>query len=665
MSAHALTPSSVQSPIVVEQSIANSAPLEVEPLIDFDDLLGILRRRIPWFLLLPTLGIAVALAWAYLIAEPLFQSRAMLFVDPMFERSLQIQPTAPGMSDLDSLNSMEKAIVSDTMILRVIKKLDLRDQPGFLPRDLQKQKAAGREISDSLLLKELRENRFSATLIRPTRLLELSVLDPDPIRAQKIASCFVDEFESFLGDQKRKEAGHSEEDLRSRADAAYQRALSAEKELESFRRAHPDLTVEQDHQLFADRLTKVGEELNDVSGKVLQLRSRVETIRDIDPETEPLKIIRLGGFSEVEHVSALLNQRLDALSALAVTTEQYTKNHPRYREAKSRVDEIERQLQALAIDLKQSLLADYAASERNESMLSQKVTELQAQLTSVKTASSQFRAIQQRVETEWQIHQALREKIGQTTLESEKSANVTRLMSEPIVAHKPTKPSKPIAAALGLFGGLVLCTGLVGSDLIRKKPFANRRQVERSLAAHVVAEISTLSHGGSDLEMMNAMSRVLFSPEHRGATILHLSSLREIEDGLRVAACLASASARYASRTLLVSITSGGDPSLPINLAPIPSRTENLHTLRLPASFLIAPQNAWQLLSPHCQQFDRIIIESTAFTQESQIPASVAPLADVNLVLVDRTLGTRDQIEESVTYLARGSRRPLSVILQS
>jgi hypothetical protein len=102
-----------------------------------------------------------------------------------------------------------------------------------------------------------------------------------------------------------------------------------------------------------------------------------------------------------------------------------------------------------------------------------------------------------------------------------------------------------------------------------------------------------------------------------------------------------------------------------VNLVPMASRTENLHTLRLPSSYLIAPQEAWQLLSPHRHRFYRIIIESTAFTQESQIPAAVAPMADANLVLVDRHYGTRRDIEESVSHLARGTHGPLSVILQS
>lgn len=639
--------------------------IEVTPLLDLDDLFGILKRRLAWFLVLPSLCVGVALAYVYLVAEPLFQSKALVFVDPMFDRSLQIQPSAAGMSDLDSLNSLEKAIVSDSMMLRVIEKLGLRDEPGFLPKPLQKLKDAGKEIPDSRLLKDLRKERVSAALIRPTRLIELSVLDSDPVRAQRIAATFVDEFETFLGDQKRKEAGSSTEDLRARAEEAYQSALEAEKALERFRLEHPDLTVEQDHQLFAERLTKMGDELNSVSSKVFHLRSRVETLRSVDPKADPMKVLGLGGFTEIEHVSELLNQQLSAHAALASVSGQFTETHPRYREAKSRVDEIESRLKALATDLKQSLEADYEASVTNERFLTERVTELQAQLTGVKTASSQFRAIQQRVETEWQIHQSLRERIGQTSIDSEKSSNVTRLMSEPIIAHKPAKPSKPIAGIIGILAGGMLCAGLVGIDLLRGKPFMNRRQVEQTLSAKVVAEIATPSHGGTDRQLMDAMTRVLLSPEHRGATILHLSSLRENEEGLRVAACLASASAFHACPTLLVSVVPGGDPRLPVNLVPVASQTENLHTLRLPSSFLVAPQDTWQLLSPHRQRFERIVIESTAFTQESQIPSAVAPLADANLVLVDRSLGNRREIEESVSLLARGTRGTLSIILQS
>lgn len=638
--------------------------VEVSPLLDFDDLFGALRRRLPYFLALPLIGAALALAYAYFVATPLYKSTALVFVDPMFDRTLQIQPTMGGVSDLDSLNSLERAIMSDSMVLRVLDRLDLREDAGFLPRSLSRSLAKGEELSGSRLVKDLRKKRFSASLIRPTRLIELSVLDPDPERARLIAATFVEEFETFLGDQKRREAGSATSDLQARADEAYASALVAEKELEAFREAHPELTVEQDHQLFAERLTRAGEELNGVSGRVLNLRSRVEALEEIDPEAEPLKILNLGGFAEQEHVSALLGQRVSAYAELATLRGQFTERHPRYQEAARRIDELEAQVKGLAAELKESLRADYEAAVVNEAYLVERVSELQAQLAAVKSASSRFRAIQQRVETEWTIHQSLRERIGQTSIESEKATDVTRLMSEPIAAYKPSTPKKPLAAILGGGVGGLLCFGLVGADLLRGGPFRSRRQIERRLELPVLAEIEAPGSESRDMLAVESMTRLLLSPDLCRAGSIHLCSLRSDEEGLRLAACLASASARHGWETLLVSVVPDEEPRMPQPLMPQPSRTERLHTLRLPSSFLLSPQSAWQLLGPQRQRFERIVIESTAFPQESRVPGAVAAFSEANLVLVERSRSDRREIEEGLAHLARGGNGSVALILQ-
>ncbi|MCB1093371.1 MAG: hypothetical protein KDL87_17670, partial [Verrucomicrobiae bacterium] len=242
--------------------------IEVNPAVDVDDILSIVKKRLPWLIALPAACVVVALIYVYLIATPMFKSSAMIFIDPNFDSIIQVENVGAAVSDIDSLNSMEKAIVSDSMILRVIDKLNLRSDLDFLPKSLHKTVQSGQEVSGSRLLAEIKKSRISASLIRPTRLLELTVFDTNPQRAQLIARTFVDEFELFLGEQKRKEAGNSSVELRRQADEAYRRALASETALEEFRMKNPGMTVEQDHQLFGERLTKIGDELNNISGRV-------------------------------------------------------------------------------------------------------------------------------------------------------------------------------------------------------------------------------------------------------------------------------------------------------------------------------------------------------------------------------------------------------------
>lgn len=649
----------------VAESKSSWDVIEVSPAIDFDDLWSIVKRRTKWFIAIPLACAIVAYVFAKLAMTPYYKSNALIFIDPMFDQVLQVETVGPMMSDLDSLNSLEKAIVSDSMILRVVDKLNLRSDLDFLPKSLHKYLRKGEPLSSSRLLQEIRKKRVSASLIRPTRLLELTVFDSDPNRAQLIAQTFVDEFEVFLGEQKRREAGNSSQDLRRQAGEAYTRALEAEKLIETFRMQNPGLTVEQDHQLFAERLTKIGEELNLISGKVLDLQSKVETLKDVNPETDPIKVITVGNFSGIEHVSELLNQRLAAHANLASTAEQYTETHPRYREAKSRVTEIDAQLKQLASDFKATIDADQAKALANEKMLTQRVTELQGQLTAQKSASSEFRAIQQKVETEWQIHESLQRKIGETSLGSEKSTEIATLMSAPIVAHKPSKPAKPIIALGGGFVGALFCFGMVAFELLRGVPFVNRRQLEHSLNVPVVAEVSLPAGGGNDAALVEEMSRALLSPRCRQARFIHVSSVWEQAEGIRVAGCLASASAFYGCPTLLISIMPGGNPNTLVNLTPQMTHIDNLQTLRLPSSFLIAPTNPWQLLGPHRQHFGRIVIESTTCAQASRIPALIATFADANLLLVNEGRGTKMDIESAVAQLGGQDGTSLSLILQS
>lgn len=639
--------------------------VEVSPLLDFRDLKSIIFRRLKLLIAIPTAFVILALVYLYVIATPLYKSTALVFVDQKFDRILQIEDVQSVSSDLDSLNSLEKSITSDSMILRVVDRLDLRNEPGFLPKSLQKRLDEGKPVSDSRLLAEIRGKRVTAGLIRPTRLLELTVLDPDPVRAQKIASTFVSEFETFLGEQKREEAGNSETGLRLQAEVAYKRALESEKQLEEFRRKHPEFTVEQDHQLFAERLSKVGEELNLSTGKVLDLQSRAETLRSIDPEVEPIKVIEIGNFSGLKQVSDILAQRNAAKTNFSVAESQFKPTHPTYVNAKTQLDDAERQLRQLATELKATVESSLESAQRNEQLLVSRVKELQGSLSDVKSMSSKFRAIQQKVETEWLVHQNLQAKIGETSLSTEKSTAITTVMSEPLVPHKPAKPSKPLVVLVAGFFGSFFSMGVIARDLFRDGPFVNRQQAEEILNLRSIARIPAVgSPANTDDALMAELSKIYYSPEYRGARFIHVTSASECPDGLRTAACLASVSAYHGCPTLLITVLGGTKENELVSFQPQKSRTENLFTLTLTANFLITPNSAVQLLGPHCQNFERIVVESTSVSQSSQVPAVLTSLSEANFLIVAMEKDSRKEVQETVSHLSRHSRTPLSMILQ-
>ena len=469
----------------------------------------------------------------------------------------------------------------------------------------------------------------------------------------------------MLGEQKREEAGLSEKGLRVQADEAYERALESEKLLEKFRAENPEFTVEQDHQLFAERLTRAGEELNSASGRVIDLRSRVETMKSIDPDIDPIGVIETGNFSGLKQVSDILAQRTAAKTNFAVAGSKFTESNPTYQQARAQLEDADKQLRDLAGELKSALSSSLDAAVYNEKLLSARVQELQGVLSSVKSASSKFRAIQQKVETEWLVHENLQAQIGQTSISTEKSTAITTLMSEPLVAHKPAKPSKPLVVLIAGFLGSCMSFGVVGLELFKGGPFVDQRQAEDALNVRTIASIpSPGSPERNDTVLIRELSKIFYSPEHREARFVHLSAVSDCPDGLRTSACLASVSANHGCPTLLISVLAAADSRELVSFDPRPSHTENLYTLTLTADFLVAPTSAWQLLGPHCQNFGRIIIESTAVSQSSQVPAVLTSFADSNLLIVSMEQDSRRDTQDAVIHLSRHSRSPLSLILQ-
>lgn len=648
-------------PVVVPRTQESWKVVELPPLVDVRSLFSIIKRRFFWLMLIPLLTVALALVWLFKFATLYYESSAMIYVDPTFDRILQVEKVSSIAPDLDSLNSLESAMTSDSMILRVLDKLNLRNDPTYLPKPLLKYAETEVPMNSVRLLKHCRQ-RYSATLKRPGRVIEFVAYDTDAERAQLIASTFVEEFEAFLGEQKRGEADSTKTELQAQAAEAYDDALESEQQLVEFRKDHPGVTVEQDHDLDARSLTRAGEELGNATSALITLRSKVEAIRDIDPRTDPGKIITVGDFSKLDHVSTLMSQHTSARANFAVISQQYTSRHPKYVEAENLVREVDLQLARLANNLKSAMFADYDGAVKNEAELRSRVDFLKNNLNEVKSISAEFRAIKQKVETKWDIHEQLQKQIGETTLSGEKPTSVINLWSAPMIGYKTTKPNKTLmvlaAGILGCLGSL----GLVMLDLFRDGPFANRSQLEDTMGSPVLAQISKKDLKGYSQNMTRAMAQIMLTNQSSGCQIFHVvNSGGKGKTSTQVAAGIANISAYYRAETILIRPYDSGPRGI-FHLVPVKTETEGLYQLDIPSSLLLT-DDAWHLLSSQCQKFKRVIIDSSSMPADSQLPLHFGRFAHQNIFVVDKKGDSRNSVARAAETFRSICTQPVSVVL--
>ena len=201
---------------------------------------------------------------------------------------------------LDALKSMAEGIRNGSVILRVIDKLDLRNDPGFL-----KPREGGYSDSELVILVS---ERVNAELRRGTRLIDVSVKDKSPERAQKMTAAFIQEFQNLISEQNLASATKSQETLQRQAEGQLKRVLGAEDRLQEFRIRHADIALDDDKDFVSKKLSDLDKQLVDASSETLMKKAEYEQYKRV-PKEEIERVLEIGQIGTQDHIQKLLLQR--------------------------------------------------------------------------------------------------------------------------------------------------------------------------------------------------------------------------------------------------------------------------------------------------------------------------------------------------------------------
>jgi succinoglycan biosynthesis transport protein ExoP len=163
------------------------------PLLRFD--VGYVIRLLlskAWFIILVVL-LALAGAIAYLLITPkIYTAFATIEVQQEPEKVTNITDVnKEDYKNNDALKTVEQSLLSDTLLLRVVKAKGLDKDPEFAPPNKD-----GSPYSD-IELAALLNKKLSVLLRRGSRLIDVSVDDKDPVRAQQLAKSMIKEYEDL------------------------------------------------------------------------------------------------------------------------------------------------------------------------------------------------------------------------------------------------------------------------------------------------------------------------------------------------------------------------------------------------------------------------------------------------------------------------------------
>ena len=452
------------------------------PSLDTGRLLRVIRKRL--WLAVAVAAVFVVLAIAYVLtATKIYQASAVIYVDPKnegaafngFKGANQASWQTP-----DALKSMAEGIRNGSVILRVVDTLDLRNNPEFL-----NPKEGGYTDFEILILVS---QNVKAELRRGTRLIDISVKDKSPVRAQQMTASFIEEFQAMIREQNLASADKSREKLQEKAENQLVRVLEAEDALQAFRLKHNDIALDEDKYFVGKKLADLDKQLSSASNETLIKKAEYDQYVKVE-EADVEGILVIGQFGNQDHIQKLLLQRNQKHAEFSRVKEQFRPGDQTYDAIKRDLDDLELQLQLAAKKIGNSIEKAYYRAKEHEDQLRISVNEQKQRLLAADDVGNEFRTLKGKVAAASATYQTLLDRINDTDATTGVDETVIRVFSKPLVPSKPISPKKKLTVAIaGVFGsvvgmGLVILLGLLDRTL------NTRRQVEATLGLSVLAEI--------------------------------------------------------------------------------------------------------------------------------------------------------------------------------
>ena len=281
--------------------------------VDVSDVVYLFRKHFGLLFWAPVLGFILAVVAAK-VQRPMFATEMEIYLRPNFDQEMQLEQASSKLEDDDSVRSIERVLVSDTVVLAMVKTLGLRNDFEFLGEKLEPG-----ELTDAKILKIIRD-RYTTKLIPMTRIVKLRVEDYSPERTALIAQTLIDEFLGHLKEDRNLKEADLRTTLVAQAQKALEGSLSSEKKLNQFREANPDTLADQDSSIFKDRILQSGTALNEANSERSNLAGMIKALEGIEPQEEPFRVFQILSNRNSEYLSELLGMHARAKSEFGLHT---------------------------------------------------------------------------------------------------------------------------------------------------------------------------------------------------------------------------------------------------------------------------------------------------------------------------------------------------------
>ncbi len=464
----------------VEKPVAKPAPAPVKVAaasqsgdIDLRSLGDALARKRGWIIIPTVLALVLSVAIVNVIT-PRYKSEARILIDGrenVFLRPNGERNEERTALDAEAVTSQVQLVLSRDLAREVIKKNKLAERPEFDPvlggmspiKSLLALFGIGRDpfsMTPEERVLDAYYERLTAYAVDKSRVIVIEFQSRDPDLAAKVANSIADGYLVLQQDARQEQAKAASQWLAGKIDELRKKVSEAESRVEDFRSKSSLFVGTNNTTLSNQQMGEVNTQLNNARALRADAEAKARLIREMLKSGKPIES------SEVLNSESLRRpneQRVALRAQLAEQSSTLLGNHPRIKELKAQLADLDNQIRDEAAKIARSLENDVRMTGSRVEELSANLDQLKKQATATNGQDVQLRALEREAKAQRDLLETYLAKYREAT--TRETIDTTpaegRIISRAIVSNTQAYPKKLPIVLIATLAMLLLSSGLI------------------------------------------------------------------------------------------------------------------------------------------------------------------------------------------------------------
>jgi uncharacterized protein involved in exopolysaccharide biosynthesis len=451
--------------------------------------LGAALWRSRWRILLPTLLVGLATFAVVQFITPKYQSESRVLVvsrDNIYLRPDADKDITDRAVDQEAVTSQAQLILSRDLASDVIDKLKLGELSEFDPVLAGTSTITSKVksvlgtlgiIKDPLRMTpqervlESYYDRLTVYPVEKSRVIVIDFLSEKPELAARVANTIADDYLELQRKAKQEQAQSAGQWLAGEIGSMRKKVLEAEAKVETYRAKSNLLVGANNTTLSAQQLSDMTAQLANARAQKADAEAKSKLIRDMLRSGQP---IESSDILNSELVRRLSEQRVTLRAQLAEQSSSLLDNHPRIKELKAQIADLDHQITNEAATTARSLENDAKIGGARVDSLTASLDQLKTLAATSNADDVQLRELERDAKSQRDLLESslakYREATSRDTINS--SPADARVISRATVSNLPAYPKKVPAVLIATLTTLVLAIGLVLTRVLLAAPVA-------------------------------------------------------------------------------------------------------------------------------------------------------------------------------------------------